>query len=308
MYCGAAEICHGPSTRDAIFNVSLEKIALRQEVSVEDQLLLLIGNQPAVIVGALRSSFTSITIMAIPPAVQNDAYVGGSSTSTFFVVSASTRRLIALSQYTYWASPRITKARFSSQGESIAVLFDSDTNRGGKLSVLDRTCSGILPDLSLVGSLPQCIWVSNKRLDIILGSGATITLGSPLQVSSIRSFNSISDVSSPMAFVQAPESPVLPSVYLKGPSIIDPCSPLELLAISSSPRPLMYSWSCSNVIVLNSILKNVYSNSIAFPKGTPSMQSVDKNYTILCRLLISLVLRAILSVCQSSKRALQFHF
>jgi hypothetical protein len=277
LQCGTV-MCQGPSSGNNAFLASISNLNLVPDVAIGDQIVVLLGDAPAKIVSSSISAWTNLTIL--PPQLQNEGDVIGSQTVNLVVAWSSSASVVTSSQFTYWVPPRVSEARFSPLGESIIVLFDSRTNRGNQSSQSDSSCSSVVKDSSRLGIGSKCSWVTDSQLNIYLGSGATVTPGSSLQILNLRSYNGVSDTANPAVVVQPPEFPILPSLALKGPSTIDPCSALELNAITTSPRPLNFAWSCPNDEGLNTALSGISEGSVLFSAGTPSMQTLDKIYVI----------------------------
>jgi hypothetical protein len=272
-------ICQGPSSGDAILSINISNTALLQDVAASDQIAVLFDKEPAnILSSSINGNHVSLNIQV--PRLLNHDSEPGSFAVNLFVVWKSTSSMITSSQYIYWMTPHISEARFSTYGESIIIVFDSPTNEGNPLVNEDNSCSSALRNSSRLGGNPKCVWISNDKLTIYLGSGATIVPGSTLQVINIRSFNEFSDASDPIAAVQLPKFPIRPALSIKAPTTIDPCTPLEIYVPYSSPRPMTFIWSCSNDEGLNAALREVTEGTITFPAGTPSMQTLDKIYSI----------------------------
>jgi hypothetical protein len=280
MYCKTG-VCEGPSSGSSHLLTNISSINLDETALIDDQVTIMFSNKPAQIISATKASEDMTTFIIAPPALSDkEASIIGSITVDFIVVWTLNQNIIASSTYTYWVAPRISKAHFSPFGESIEIIFDSNTNRGGQSFQEKTSCNGVISNVVYLGIAARCLWVTDNQLIVYLGFGSTLIPGSVLQVLNLKSFNLKSDLSSPKAVVLAPEYSTAPSLTLKAPQTIDPCSPLELIALSSSPRPLIYRWSSPNDAELSSVLSVVTKSTVEFPEGTPEMQSLDKNYSI----------------------------
>jgi hypothetical protein len=274
--------CQGPNSASFTFNASVSNLLIPKGLRIEDQITVLINNQPGLIVSSHVGETTSLTIL--PPPLINEQSIIGYSTVSFSVLWASTLTLIGATQYTYWVPPRIVSASFSPYAESIIILFDSNATIGEQDWNLNGVCGEALSQVEYLGRNSGCTWSGYQQFVISLGFGATIVPGSTLQLLNVMSLNKISRKTNPVATVQVPKAPISPSLTVKAPAIIDPCSSLELTAISSSPRPVVAIWTCLNDVSLNSELNTMSGSTLMLLQGTPSMQYLDKNYTISVRI------------------------
>ena len=192
--------------------------------------------------------------------------------------------------YTYWQAPNIISAILGAAGIKIVMTFDQATNRGG-MQLQDRNCSRILEPhlLRLLAADPldaSCAWsASNMSLTISLGAGATVLPGDVLAIQhfTLKSYNSLSDWSVAEARVLAPDYPEPPQLSISGSYEIDPCSSLEIRASVVSPRPAVFSWSCSNDEDLDQALSTL-SGPVAFLEaGTAEMPHTGKIYRIIVK-------------------------
>ena len=269
--------CQGPSSGKKVFSVDISNLPLQPDSSFQDQFTVTVNDQNSKILAAYVFS-DHIKLQILPPPLSDEAFVVASLTVNVNLLSSVDSKIYASTAYKYWVTPRVLHGRFSTFAESISIVFDADTNPGAKF--LNGSCIGTLNDRSLLGTNPKCMWPNRRELIIYTGFGAAVVPGSTLKVLNIQSLGGISDMSSLDVTVMPPEISSAPIVSLQGPAVIDVCSPLQISALSQSPRPLIFTWSCMNDEGLNAVLSGVSGSLISFPEGTPSMQASDKNYTI----------------------------
>jgi len=148
----------------------------------------------------------------------------------------------------------VLSANFGPIGTSIIVRFDQATNRANMVAT-QTSCANILTPATaaLVGtSGVACVWRADDVMEVKLGTHATVTPGSELQVQASGGIKSANGVSQPCASrftVQVPETPVRPTIVVSGTNVVDRCSDTYVEATSNSPRALSYKWSSSNEAV-----------------------------------------------------------
>ena len=275
LSCHLAE-CEGPSSGKANILLKMSGFKLLDEFSIESQILLLFGNEPANAVQMVNTNLNVLQVVVPACCTQWPTADQSFYQIQLTLFQMSDLKLVASTTFTYWFSPQITKAVFSSGGEAVHIWFNSNTNSNGG----QTPCSDVLFNIDLLGLNPRCTWLSNKHLVIFLGFEADIVPGNQLQIQNIKSENGISDPASPVFIVQPPEFIVPPEIWLKGPNTIDPCTSFSLEAVSSSPRKLTYQWSCKNDVVLNQFLAMYSGSLIQLSAGTKEMPDLDKTYHI----------------------------
>jgi hypothetical protein len=133
--------------------------------------------------------------------------------------------------------------------------------------------------ISQLGSLDlSCTWRADNVLEAKLGSDATITPGSELEVlanSNIRSANSVSQPCTSRFTVQVPETPVQPEITVSGTNVIDVCSSLYSMEVTSnSLRDLTYVWSSSQEAINAQLL------GYTGPRAVIDMRLLDTSVSI----------------------------
>ncbi|XP_071845132.1 uncharacterized protein [Apostichopus japonicus] len=69
----------------------------------------------------------------------------------------------------YAPSPQLTDLYFDARGSSIIAVFDSPA-----IATASTSCSDVLADVSLLGDMPYCQWISPTKLEIRVGSGSDL--------------------------------------------------------------------------------------------------------------------------------------
>jgi hypothetical protein len=259
------------------FTLNITNFDLDEGVSIQNQLNLLFGNQPAIAIQMI--SWKPLALKVKPPLPPNADGISSHFQVPLKLITPQNSRIISSTTFTYWVAPKVMSAEYGQSGEKVSVLFSAGTNAGG-FSLGAGNCSAILKDTSLLGVIPTCVWIANDHLTIFLGNGAILLPGNSLEVINIQSQNQVTDPTSITFQVQPPGLRIAPRIWLQGPSTIDQCSALTIKAFSSSARPLTYSWSCSNDDFLNSIISHLTLDSLQLREGTPEMTILDKSYVI----------------------------
>ena len=246
-----------------------------------------------------RQEYSVFVVIPPPYTCVSCTTLGGKATVNLAISYKATGTEISETKYTYWAAPKIESLRFDSTGGKVLMRFDALTNRAN-MSTTNSDCKPLfVPEsISLIGSLAKCVWMSSRVLEIHLGRDATVGPGDSIVLSKsggLRSSNGKSKAAgvNPTrrstvttgsgALLTIPEILVAPSIEIKCPETIDPCSALEIRATVISPRPPTYLWSCNNDDYLNDFLSTQGGDSVTFPPGTPSMRTLDKTYRIVVR-------------------------
>uniref|UniRef100_A0A7S0MQV6 PKD/REJ-like domain-containing protein n=1 Tax=Cryptomonas curvata TaxID=233186 RepID=A0A7S0MQV6_9CRYP len=275
IWCSSGP-CQGPALDHRPFVAHISNLTVIDGLSFSSQVLIRFDG--VITTAQMRSTNRSITVVEIQPISASS--VSGSKLVLIEVLLPDFK-VVASTLYTLWETPRVTTARFSSFGGSIEISFDADTNRAGYSIGSMMSCSNVLNNVSLLGSDSNCIWLGNNLLTLFLGINPSIIPGSTVQVLNLRSLNNLSIVSSPLIDVMLPEFANSPTIYVDSPQIIDDCSSLTLSAISSSPRPLKYSWSCENDEILDMYLSQFTEAVVEFSKETPELRFSDKLYNFV---------------------------
>jgi len=130
--------------------------------------------------------------------------------------------------------------RFSDDVTSLDIVFDTDTNMLNYLPFQFVSCSLLIVSNAKYGSNPNCHFRDVLTFVLVLGAGATVlpsadsvTLVSAgaltQEVDLITPYNycGYKSPSSPMV-IQLPQSGVVPTITLVGPTIVGECSLLQL--------------------------------------------------------------------------------
>jgi hypothetical protein len=227
--------CVAPSYGSSPLSVTLTNF-LVPAGNPTDLLAVSFGSVAAASVSVVSTN-RSLTVLSITPPSCSQFKANPS-------ISGATR-------FTFWAAPQVSSARFDPIGTLIVVRFDQTTNRAG-MTATDNTCGMVFSaeSVALLGSSGLvCVWRADNVLEVKLGTGATVTPGSQLNVQgarSIRSSNAVSPACTSRFTVQLPEVPVRPTIIVSGTSVVDRCSQTSIEATSNSPRSLNYTWSSNN--------------------------------------------------------------
>jgi len=302
--------CMAPSSNGMPFSASITNLPVDESVSGGD-LAVSFGSLTAssVVVTSANSSLVVMTIT--PPACEDCDFTDGRFAVTFRVAirTGVDAGVGASTSFMFVAPPEITSARFHPSGSSILVTFNQATDRAG---MLDQNCLTVIDvtSLPLLGSSPTCSWTSDTELRIVLQGVPTITVGSQLQVRTVRSKNLVSPASTSTASVGLPSQPVAPVVTMRAPPELDACSVLEVWAVASSPRALEYSWRGLDEAgtyddadeTFDRALQLFSGPTLRLPKFTPEMVDTDKVYTVIVvvRDFMGLETRAATSILKKS--------
>ena len=285
LTCESAWGCAAPMTGSESLFIRIYNFPLTDQDSI-DQISVLFGN--ILVSPELVNCTASFCILQLNP----PNYFCGSCQSGFVTVPlrliySATGNEITSTPFSFWASPSIDSARFDATAVQIIVTFDQPTNRAGATSPAAR-CSSLLNSTAELGVDPQCIWLSDSVLSVLLGPEASIEPGFVLLISGeagLRSASGVSQVSSASAIVQGPlQADVAGLLNVQGPSTIDSCSSLELNAFAidaPSSSPITYSWSCLNDAFLNSLLVTTNGPNLKVAAAAPEISSVGKVYEIM---------------------------
>uniref|UniRef100_A0A6V3NWK8 REJ domain-containing protein n=1 Tax=Lotharella globosa TaxID=91324 RepID=A0A6V3NWK8_9EUKA len=145
-------------------------------------------------------------------------------------------------------APRPHSATFSASLTSILVTYDQDTNRPS------TTCTLLLSNatVALLGAFPSCIWdgTNLRRLEILLGSGATVLSGYSLEFRGSVVYDPSSTVMTRDNVNVTLTAPAASAstlfVRISGASTLGPCDALALSASTlsgSGGRSVSYVWS-----------------------------------------------------------------
>ena len=305
--CDKKAVCEGKLEGGDPFVLRVDNYVITD--TALDNLLIRFDQLPASSVVA-EATFARSLLTITPPSFTCSSCVteNGFATVKLSVRLRSDGDLIASSYYIFWAAPKLSDCRFSSQGTELLLTFDQPTNRArmGKNETHDETrnCSRLLSasTLNQLGEKSECIWNSESKAIVILGVGATIKPGDLLRISvssRLTSSNGVSSPSTSSRTIGMPEIVIPPYVELKAKDVIDPCSALELRGTVSSPRPrppfAKFSWACLNDNVFHSFLSSQTSDTVYLDSGTPPMPVLDKEYEI------TLVVQDFLGVSSTTK-------
>jgi hypothetical protein len=166
------------------------------------------------------------------------------------------------------------------------------TNRAGMSggsTASDSDCTRIFGSVAAFGTGSRCVWQTDDALVIFLGTSASIIPNDDLVVlatANLRGKNGVSDPTAlefPVSESLTPQAPVL---SITGPNSIDTCSSLEVRAVASSPRPLVFRWRCLNDDKLDQTLQALSGPLFVSGEGTPELLTMDKTYQVSRALLI----------------------
>ncbi|XP_054758721.2 uncharacterized protein LOC129264802 [Lytechinus pictus] len=147
----------------------------------------------------------------------------------------------------YWSAPTIDLAQFSSTGAFLWVEF------GEPVHYYDLgSCDDIFEDVDGLGKGAWCIWAGPMKLVVIFGTGNNLfSIGDSLTLKNDSVYAFLQDYSyaaNGSVAIQAPDTPLIPTAFLSGPSKIPSCGNLVLngrKSTGSGARPLIYEWSVS---------------------------------------------------------------
>eukprot|EP00698_Gefionella_okellyi_P005339 TRINITY_DN1485_c0_g1_i1.p1 TRINITY_DN1485_c0_g1~~TRINITY_DN1485_c0_g1_i1.p1 ORF type:complete len:2800 (-),score=545.81 TRINITY_DN1485_c0_g1_i1:920-9319(-) len=147
------------------------------------------------------------------------------------------------------AAPVPITATWAADLGSIAVTFDTPTNRAGMSAGTAGSCSAVFASTSVaqLGSGATCTWSSIRIVVITLGLNSNLMPGQSLTLAT----NGVKDASSRSSssgsvIVYAPMFPVPPVAAIAAPSIGVVCQPLVFSASQSlggGGRSLSYNWT-----------------------------------------------------------------
>jgi hypothetical protein len=125
------------------------------------------------------------------------------------------------------------------------------------------------------GSKYTCVWSSANAVSVELGPDATVAPGDSVQIKAsflkIREVPSISNTGELIATVQGPDDPLKPAVSIFGPSNVDPCSNVVLLAQASTARAATLTWKCLDNSQLNENIRLFTGSSLTLrPQDFPT--------------------------------------
>lgn len=218
---------------------------------------------PSSIVGVSDSSKDSISATklefgrdlvvesgATPSIYKVTAVLSGISAFEYTMEYSNSPRFVVLSATAVPDVPTMEYARFSNDGASVVLSFDSDTNMGN-MSSISFDCVQLLVFSGASGSV--CQWVDSRTLSVV-PSPAVVpghTTISPSLNNTIRAacidttavpcqeWNNMN--SSVAIVVEFPLDPVIPEVIVFGPKTIGSCSNLTI-DISSSHGSAGRDW------------------------------------------------------------------
>ena len=272
-------VCGGPSsqTSGSLFAFTARIYGLKSSKVKMD---VSFGGVPAFLSYVSVFGAGYLDLVVIPP--EYDTFDGGSETVSM-IISTKDRSTTVSAPFTFWKAPSVASVIFDKMGIKILVQFDQDTNRGG-MYTSSSDCNQLF-DLDTVMSFGKgnmCFWTSSQQLIVVLGAAATVQVNGGLNFlgGRLMSANGLSPFAdSFIAYVESPPVLSIPFIQVMGPSTIDSCSALTLYASGVSPRPLSFSWWCSNDKDLNDYLQNLPpASSLQLAAGTPQLLSLDKVY------------------------------
>jgi hypothetical protein len=204
------------------------------------------------------------------------------------------------------SAPLTLKTQFSDSGGHIYIDFDQQTNKANMTG--DFPCNMLFAEITVksLAATPsdaKCRFLSDKKLDIQLGFGATILVNEDLMwkpdVLKLRPACTSPEICFDFSFaieglvrIQRPTNPVSPTAILKAPASVGPCDSVVLDASSSygsAGRQLQYFFglapgSKNDKDVRNFLLSKVVNpytlETIEIPKH---LLMVGEEYTIVVK-------------------------
>eukprot|EP00960_Hanusia_phi_P062233 765096-Hanusia_phi.AAC.3 len=182
----------------------------------------------------------------------------------------------------YFNAPRVLLATFDEQGGSVSIVFDQPTSA----QLGDLPCS-LLLRVQRMGEAPRCSFPDSSSLLLVLGPNAQLLPGDQVVVlgGQLRSINGVSSLNEEQnVTVLAPRSPAPPQLSLLGPNFIGECDEAILAASAPSPRPLDFSWSCSNNLTVSAMLAGRRESSVSvsasllLPEVTYVIQVIARSF------------------------------
>jgi hypothetical protein len=245
-----------------------------------EQVYVTFGDLPATAV-TLVSSDSSRTNLTVTAPANADTYVDGKVQVLITVGLRSNTAVKAHAGYTYWTFPIVQTARFETAGNGLELTFSHATNLAG-ITTTSFACSDVIASLRM-GTGSSCVWQGNTVLKLTFGTSPTLVPGDTIALNTatgsrpIRSANGLSPVAVSSSRVLAPTVPKPPGpLVLSGPDEIDTCADLTIRATVESPRPLIYTWRCTNDDAFNRVLLALSGSAIVLGSGTPDLATLDK--------------------------------
>jgi hypothetical protein len=195
------------------------------------------------------------------------AVLSGTDASDFEIVFTNGCVLRVLGSQSVPATPSISSAQFSSDGSSIVVKFDSQTDKGRVASVNNYICSVLF--VFSGASQAKCQWnVDATTVTITLSSNYPLVVGAQISVAANKiraacptTHNSSTcerwpSVSSSSVSVVSPSRPTVPTVHITSPSTVGSCDHLSL-DIGSSTGSGGRVWTTANVSLTSTKASNI---------------------------------------------------
>jgi hypothetical protein len=201
--------------------------------------------------------------------------------------------------------PKVESARFGDLLNSISVIFDQKSNRGGLSgtfacdSILNLTTAEVT---TMFGSGAFCAFTSDSLLKITFGKEPTVLEN---DVIGIRNTTLQAHATSASLFthkesftVAAPESPKSPAVFLSTSSLfVGRCDPLTLSghgATVAGGRDLEYTYSVTglngiSVANISAVLNS--NNALNGGSGTPSLTLASSDMPLDSSFMVKLTVR-----------------
>jgi hypothetical protein len=272
---GTSIPCAGPS------NTSFDFVARISGLSsdlIRDSVLVNFGDSAPLVFNVTKAGPQTVLVrISLPPFT-----VFSGSSATVDMLIRQDNSVLVSTRWEIWNAPSIASINFNTMGNQVQVRFDQATDRGG----LAIVCNSLLAnEVEFFGSGFSCVWTDSKLMTITLGRGASAKVDDALIVigQRLKSENGLSLLMPTSSErISLPEIVQIPRIQVWGPTTIDSCSSLSLLAKGVSPRALSFSWSCSNDENLNRYLSTRPANmsSLNFGSATPEMEALDKTYVI----------------------------
>ena len=276
--------CQGTTGAQQLVRIAAKNLPVRSGSTLSDA-----GADVQVVFDGIPIAFASVTALEGSSAIIEflTQQVTGPSRSVLYSVSLRSQpSAFAVGIFSIVMPTSVVSARFEAVLTSVLIAFDSPTSRcvscGNDCSCIFKDSTAVL--LAGPDSRASCVWTADGSLSVVLGAGASLIPGDNLVFDTCLTGADGRQLPYPLgAIVAAPAIPTAPTISLNGPSSVDPCSPLELVATAYSPRDLVYMWSCTNDMEVDAILNLVSGSRLSFAAGTSELPITDKTYEIRVR-------------------------
>ena len=248
---------------------------------------------------ALVGQFVVSGSALLTGSVKIELQLAGASAGDFSVSDAASTTI--MSSATQSPAPALLNAKFSDSGASITVAFDSATNRA-LITALSFPCSDLFDFVGMTTT--TCSWTSSTTVSVVFNTapagtqlvtvGGVLTLrGSMVKAVCIAPADCTSYEAAVQqsTTVQLPDTPVVPKVVLRVPSVISGCDDFSIdpsLSSGAGGRPWKaVTWeatmeTATTGAVASGILSvlNSYGSVITTPISIPKALVSSARYTV----------------------------